>query len=172
MLPNEHIHALLFLSLSRDEMSEYLPETDTDYRYSLPTGDGPDLYDFPSEAALLTCKRSLELYSGGACPDLAETQVQVLREIVTIIEMLFWVGRSSKYPFAVDKRKLPIEGPFDLAWDVMRRLSRMTLSELKLDVNQPIVPFDVFIAQIGCKRVAAPWPTSDDNEEEHEERGG
>lgn len=137
------VDVLLFLALPREQQIGYLP----DYQDGMVVimADGETSISFPAEALLrATWKLCDALWE--VAPNDTES---ILWELLCVIDMTLIVAEHGDYVWLLDKQRYPIEGPFDDAWIVVRRLSRTALDQLQIPCRPMTKTFLEIIHSVG-----------------------
>jgi len=135
MPPEGAIEVLRVLALSLEELITYLPDHETGAVF-MPDGDG-DFINFPAEGVLRVALKILNDARFEMSPDVQE----LIRELLCVIDMLLSLGEEIDYMWLLDKQRYQIEGPFDDAWLVLRRLARLALQRANSAVVMPKADF-------------------------------
>lgn len=148
------IETLRVLALAQSEMVRYLPEHDGSVVYAAEDNDSQ--VPFAAEATL----RIAYQVTNAAWVDAPEVIKPFLREICCVIVMMLDLAEQIDYMWFLDKEKYSITGPYDTAWQVLRRLATLALQAAECDVQLPTITFGEFLKLGGlrpkCRQ--APFP--------------
>lgn len=107
--------------------------------------DGETSISFPAEALLRATWKLCDAL-GEVAPNDTKS---ILREVLFVIDMTLIVAEHDDYVCLLDKQRYPIEGPFDDAWIVLKRLSRIALDQLQIPCRPMTKTFLEIIHSVG-----------------------